>query len=170
MSLVTRSAPQPWPRVQAIGDPSGNAASGDASGERLASLLVQRLAEARNYWLATTRPDGRPHVTPLWGVWADNAFFCQGAPSSRWILNLNANPAAALHLESGKDVVIVNGMAAHVYTDEALAAHIAELWREKYGGMEPEASRNGVVQLVPRSVLAWGEPVGEAVRWVFPTP
>ena len=27
----------------------------------------QRLVAARNYWLATTRPDGRPHVSPAWG-------------------------------------------------------------------------------------------------------
>src|SRR5215213_9005621 len=29
----------------------------------------ERLRESHNYWLATTRPDGRPHVFPIWGVW-----------------------------------------------------------------------------------------------------
>lgn len=34
-----------------------------------------RLLEARNYWIATTRPDGRPHTRPVWGVWEDGAFY-----------------------------------------------------------------------------------------------
>ena len=37
------------------------------------SAVADRLAAARNYWVATTRADGRPHVTPVWGVWLDGA-------------------------------------------------------------------------------------------------
>ena len=33
------------------------------------SWAAERLAKARTYWLATTRPDGRPHAMPVWGVW-----------------------------------------------------------------------------------------------------
>src|SRR5579859_2270073 len=36
---------------------------------------LARLETARYYWLTTTRPDGRPHATPLWGVWVTNALF-----------------------------------------------------------------------------------------------
>ena len=36
---------------------------------------LERLQPARNYWLATTRPDGRPHVMPVWGVWVENRFY-----------------------------------------------------------------------------------------------
>ncbi|HEX2398968.1 MAG TPA: pyridoxamine 5'-phosphate oxidase family protein, partial [Mycobacterium sp.] len=32
------------------------------------------LAAAELYWLTTVRKDGRPHVTPLVGVWVDDAF------------------------------------------------------------------------------------------------
>lgn len=39
------------------------------------SHAQQRLEEARNYWLATVRPDGHPHVTPVWGVWLDGALY-----------------------------------------------------------------------------------------------
>ena len=28
----------------------------------------ERMAAAQNYWVATVRPDGRPHLTPAWGV------------------------------------------------------------------------------------------------------
>ena len=38
-----------------------------------------RLADASIYWLTTVRPDGRPHMTPLIGVWLDDAMhFCTG--------------------------------------------------------------------------------------------
>src|SRR5579859_2049245 len=52
-------------------------------GKNLAPMLpwshvVERLEGARYYWLATTRPDGRPHVTPLWGVWIDEALYLDG--------------------------------------------------------------------------------------------
>ena len=36
--------------------------------------VEQKLIESKTYWLATTRPDGRPHVMPVWGVWMDRAF------------------------------------------------------------------------------------------------
>ena len=37
------------------------------------------LANAEVYWLSTVRPDGRPHVTPLLGVWLNGAlYFCTG--------------------------------------------------------------------------------------------
>ncbi len=32
------------------------------------SDVEARLLAAPQYWMATTRPDGRPHVVPRWGV------------------------------------------------------------------------------------------------------
>ena len=37
-------------------------------GELLWSRAEQRLVAARTYWIATTRPDGRPHCRPVGGV------------------------------------------------------------------------------------------------------
>ena len=39
------------------------------------SWAEQRLVDARNYWIATTRPDGRPHCRPVWGVWLPDGFW-----------------------------------------------------------------------------------------------
>jgi len=33
------------------------------------SWAVERLSRSRNYWLATIRPEGGPHVMPVWAVW-----------------------------------------------------------------------------------------------------
>ena len=45
--------------------------------------VQERMAEARNYWVATVRPDGRPHATPVWGLWVDGAFYFGVAPGTR---------------------------------------------------------------------------------------
>src|SRR3954453_23232210 len=68
-----------------------------------------RLEAARTYWIATTRPDERSHTRPVWGVWLDNAFyFTTGSLAAR---NLETRPGITMHLESGEEVVIVEGVA-----------------------------------------------------------
>jgi hypothetical protein len=41
-----------------------------ASGRGMLSWdhVEERMTAARNYWLSTVRPDGRPHLSPVWGV------------------------------------------------------------------------------------------------------
>ena len=36
------------------------------------------MSKAHNYWVSTTRPDGRPHVMPVWGVWIEEILFRDG--------------------------------------------------------------------------------------------
>src|SRR5712691_7751987 len=51
---------------------------------------TERLTRARNYWIATTRPNGQPHSRPVWGVWLDDTFyFSTGSLAAQ---NLAANP------------------------------------------------------------------------------
>jgi Pyridoxamine 5'-phosphate oxidase len=54
------------------------------------------LEEAELYWLSTVRPDGRPHVTPLLGIWLDGAL-----PSAR---GLTQGPLSPAGLEVGAGV------------------------------------------------------------------
>ena len=35
------------------------------------SHVEGRMSAARNYWVCTTTPDGRPHAMPVWGVWIE---------------------------------------------------------------------------------------------------
>ena len=32
---------------------------------------AKTLAESREYWIVTVRPDGRPHAMIIWGLWFD---------------------------------------------------------------------------------------------------
>lgn len=44
-------------------------------------------------WISTVRSDGRPHVTPLVTVWADDALYVTCGPDEQKTRNLAANPA-----------------------------------------------------------------------------
>ena len=57
----------------------------------------ERMAVAQNYWIATVRPDGRPHLTPVWGVWVDGVFYFGSGPQTRKVRNLAENPSVAVY-------------------------------------------------------------------------
>ncbi len=56
------------------------------------SHAEKRLERARNYWIATARPDGRPHVAPLWGVWVEGGLYFGTGRSSVKGRNLAHSP------------------------------------------------------------------------------
>ena len=88
-----------------------------------------RLLAARNYWIATTRPNGQPHSRPVWGVWIDNMlYFSTGSLAAK---NLRQNSATSVHLESGAEVVILEGVTAEV-TDPALQEQVMVAYEAKY--------------------------------------
>ncbi|HEX5416311.1 MAG TPA: pyridoxamine 5'-phosphate oxidase family protein [Chloroflexota bacterium] len=130
------------------------------------SSVADKLAQARNYWLATTNPDGRPHVTPVWGAWVADIFYFDGIFTARWARNLASNPAASIHLESGDEVVIVEGKVDDVAADQDLAARIIAEWQEKYGRLLPEPT-GGMYRLIPRVARAWSRFPDDATRWEF---
>ncbi len=60
------------------------------------SQAEDALVGAPLFWITTVRPDGRPHVTPLVGVWHDGALHFSTGAGERKGRNLAANPAVAL--------------------------------------------------------------------------
>jgi len=132
------------------------------------SYVRDRLETAENYWTATTNPDGRPHVTPVWGVFVDGALYVDGIPTSRWSRNLQANPAISIHLESGTDVVIADGFIEDLVTDEATGKRVVDAWNAKYGRLAPHPATDGIIRVQPRSVRAWTRFPHDATVWRFP--
>lgn len=98
--------------------------------------VASALERAELYWLTTVRADGRPHVTPLIGVWHDGAVhFCTG-PREQKARNLEGNQHVALTTGSntwaeGLDLV-VEGTAARVVERDALQ-RLADAYEAKYG-------------------------------------
>lgn len=94
------------------------------------------LEAAELYWLTTVRADGRPHVTPLIGVWQDGAVhFCTGLREQK-ARNLEHHRQVAITTGSnawarGMDVVVEGG-AARV-TDSATLRRLANRYEAKYG-------------------------------------
>jgi hypothetical protein len=132
------------------------------------SHAVERLERARYYWLATTRPDGRPHVTPVWGVWVEGALYFDGLPTTRWARNLATNPALSVHLDNGDDVVILEGVVEELSTDPELGSRIVAAWNRKYGRLHPDPTGSGILRLRPRAARAWSnESLEDGTRWSF---
>jgi hypothetical protein len=129
---------------------------------------VEGLERARYYWVATTRPDGRPHVTPVWGVWVDGALYVDGPPITTWGRNLKANPAISVHLESGDDVVILEGTIEDLTTDREIGECIVADWMSKYGSLPPDPAGDGILRLRPRTARAWSsQSLEDGTRWSF---
>jgi len=133
------------------------------------SDVTARLQKSRNYWVATTRPDGRPHVMPVWGVWHGGAVIFGTDRNSRKGRNLQANPQATVHLESGDDVVILECTPREV-TDKSEIASIDVEYKKKYKMKLTQAPGElYIVAMQPRVAFAWHEkdfPVS-ATRWKF---
>jgi hypothetical protein len=128
-----------------------------------------RLEEAPHYWLATVRPDGRPHTVPLDGLWVDDGWWFGGSPEAVKHGNLLANPQASLHLEDAGAAVIVEGRCEWAAPDAGAAERLAKASKAKYGyGPPPSAYRAGVWRLHPTRILAWTEFPGDATRFRFP--
>jgi hypothetical protein len=95
------------------------------------SWARQRLERAHNYFLATTCPDGRPHLMPIWGVWLHDAFYFSTGRASRKARNLAANPACVITAENAAEAVIVEGVAQEV--GAAAFRKAGGPYKKKYG-------------------------------------
>lgn len=141
------------------------------------ATVEARLETATEFWLATTRPDGRPHVVPRWGAWLDGRFWYDGSPMTRHARNLAGNPACALHLESGTDVVILEGRSepsAPVAGElgQRLSDAFATKYRDRGYAPAPDAwagdDAGGLAVFTPRTGLAWTDFPSDVTRFHFP--
>jgi nitroimidazol reductase NimA-like FMN-containing flavoprotein (pyridoxamine 5'-phosphate oxidase superfamily) len=139
------------------------------------SWAVERLEPAVNYWFSTARPDGRPHAMPAWGVWIDDALYFEGSPRTRHARNLAENPAVVVHLESGDEVVVLEGEAAEGGKPERqLAERLAAAFGAKYGETKwpyrpsrDQLDRGGLWRLRPSVAFGWSDFPHDVTRWLF---
>jgi hypothetical protein len=96
------------------------------------SWASERLTTCRNYFLATVRPDGRPHVMPLWGLWDQDLFCFSTAITSIKSKNLLKNPRCVVTVDDGHNSVIVEGIARVTELDEVPG--FLEAYNKKYEG------------------------------------
>lgn len=141
----------------------------DAAGQLPWAWAEERLTAARNYWICTTRADGRPHAMPVWGLWSDGAVMFSTDSQSYKGRNLAARPDIVVHLESGDEVVVVEGRAEWV-TQAGLPDSFVGDYAEKYGHtLDVTDPAFGFYRVAPVRVLAWRETdfPTSATRFIF---
>jgi general stress protein 26 len=139
----------------------------------------EALERAEIFWLASVRPDGRPHVTPLLAGWLDGELYFSTGEGERKARNLARNAHCVLTtgcnaLHEGLDLV-VEGDAAPV-RDEATLRRLAARYAEKYGwrfevrdgALHGDGGRALVYAVAPTQVFGYGRGASfSATRWRF---
>ncbi len=130
---------------------------------------VERLSKAHNYWVATSRADGRPHVMPVWGVWLDNAFYFSTGRRSRKSRNLAVSPDCVVCPEGAEEAVILEGVAQEV-RGSPLFRRFADAYKKKYD-WNMEGSEGPIYSVRPRVAFGFVEKAdavqGNPTRWLF---
>jgi PPOX class probable F420-dependent enzyme len=78
------------------------------------AYIDKRLRENRILWLASVRPDGRPHLVYVFFLWDGKHILIFSEPTSQKIRNVQHNPHVILGLDEtreGEDMVILEGRA-----------------------------------------------------------
>jgi uncharacterized pyridoxamine 5'-phosphate oxidase family protein len=96
----------------------------------------QHLQNAEVFWLATVRPEGRPHVVPLIAVWLNGALYFITGEGERKEKNLVKNSQVTVitgsnSLSEGLDIV-VEGEAVPV-SEDAKRRRVVDAYAAKYG-------------------------------------
>src|SRR4051794_6470976 len=90
-----------------------------------------RLGQSRNYYLASTRPDGSPHVMPIWGIWVEGMFYFSTGRESRKARNLAQNARCVICTDRAEAAAILEGVAAEV-RDSRLLKKLDAPYHKKY--------------------------------------
>jgi PPOX class probable F420-dependent enzyme len=75
---------------------------------------AERLRTEKILWLASVRPDGRPHLVPVWFLWQGETILLFSKPENQKVRNIRQNPAVIVSLDAtdhGNDVTVLEGVA-----------------------------------------------------------
>ncbi len=130
------------------------------------SATIERILRRESVlWLSTARPDGRPHIIPVWFSWDGQAFLVFSKPHARKIENLRTNPEVMLALgdpDDDFDVQLVEGRAEVLESrtvDVMPRGHVRKYARRmREIGLSVEeyvATYSQPVRIVPTRFLPW---------------
>jgi general stress protein 26 len=128
--------------------------------------VTERLERSHNYWICSTRSDGRPHAMPVWGIYVDNAVVFSTAPSTLKAKNMKRNPAIIVHLESGDELVVLEGNVEMIKLNKPIDDAYNAKYKMRLSSFPGPAA---IYALKPKVVLAWREKdfPTSATRWQF---
>src|SRR5215210_3345071 len=130
-----------------------------------AARIDQLLHREPVVWLSTVRPDGTPHIVPIWFSWTGTEVLIATKPNAQKVRNLRANPSVMLALgeaEDDFDVGLLEGRAELVAEPAAVvlpASHVTKYRRQMAAiGLTPDeflATYSQVIRIVPTRFLPW---------------
>ena len=94
--------------------------------------IDHRLREDLIMWLGSVRPDGRPHLTPVWFLWNGTDLVIFSKPHQQKIRNLRQNRRVIVALDGADRGAIVLEGEAELLDDPAVNATLPE-YLAKYG-------------------------------------
>jgi hypothetical protein len=127
-----------------------------------------RLKRSRQYWIATTRPDGAPHLMVIWGVWQQDSFWFSTGAASRKARNLAVNPRCSIGTDNAAEAVILEGTVESIDAQHSEFAKFANAYEKKYAWDVREMAQP-VYRFQPSVGFGFFEKKFDetATRWVF---
>jgi len=134
----------------------------------------ERLEKSRQYWIATVRPDGRPHVMVIWALWLDGVLYFSTGKNSRKAKNLALNRHCTMCTQDGAEAVIIEGVV-ETERDPRQIRRFIRLYEKKYKWKLGELAeslitlKDPVLYLVPTLGFGLWEKkfATTATRWIF---
>ena len=129
---------------------------------------ADRLKKSRQYWIATTRPDGAPHLMVIWGVWLEDRFWFSTGASSRKARNLTENPKCVIGTDDAAEAVILEGSVELIDAQHGDLERFVAAYEKKYAWNVREMAQP-VYRFRPRVGFGLFEKKFEqtATRWSF---
>jgi len=120
----------------------------------LSREALQKLESAQNIWLTSVRPDGRPHMAPVWFAWyQEKLYVCIEAKSVKGH-NIAVNPFVVLALEDGSNPLICEGRAKPVAAP--WPEDVTAIFQRKYDwDLSVEERYTQLLAIVPEKWLSW---------------
>ena len=141
--------------------------------DNAAARLDRFLATETVVWLSTVRPDGAPHLVPIWFTWDGTSLVVFSKPGAQKVRNLRAHPVAMLALGEPEDDFDVALAEARVELVDGPARELPEAHLAKYGermaaiGLSADeflATYSQVMVITPTPVAAVARAVDTAER------
>lgn len=108
-----------------------------------------RLLTESNLWVATVRPDGRPHLAPVWFVWLEgHVYICTGRSSVK-ARNLLQTGKVTIALESGLEPIVAECQAS-LLARPYPAAVVAAFQRKYEWDIVTDAEYNALFEFSPQ--------------------
>jgi PPOX class probable F420-dependent enzyme len=130
------------------------------------SSILDALEHEPVVWLSTTRPDGGPHVVPLWFLWDGQSIVAFSKPHAQKVRNLRRDPRVMIAVgraDASFDVELVEAVAEL----HDAPASLPEAFVSKYAALAAEAGirfpafadlYSQEIVIHPRRWVGWGGP------------